>query len=84
MGLAGTIVDQVITQCQVQGQLLEEAQPDLGVFKKAYYRAEREINDLGKTFEQEKQALNDKIRRLRERDMHDREERFEGNHHPGI
>jgi len=84
VGLAGAIVDHVTTQCQDQGQLLEEAQRDLGVFKKAYYRAEHEIHDLWKTFEQEKQVLNDEIRRLRERDMHDREERFEGNHHPGV
>jgi len=49
----GAIVDHVTTRCQNQGQLLEEAQRELEMFKKAYYNAEREIQDLGERFEWE-------------------------------
>ena len=65
-----------------QGQLLEEAQRDLEVFKRAYYNAEREIRDLEESFEQEKQALSDEIRRLREHELHCHEGRFESNRYP--
>ena len=60
------------TQCR--DHALEEARRELGVFKKAYYKAEREIRDLWEMFEREKHALNDEIRRLRERDIHGRAE----------
>jgi len=83
-GLAGAIVDHVTTKCEDQGKLLEEAQRDLEVFKRAYYDAEREIQDLAESFEQEKQALNDEIRRLREHELHCRNGRFESNHYPEI
>ena len=74
--------DFVTSCCKDQGKLLEEAQRDLEVFKRAYYNAEREIQTLGESFEREKQALNDEIRRLRERELHCREERFESDYCP--
>jgi len=74
--------DFVTSCCQDQGKLLEEAQRDLEVFKTAYYNAEREIQTLGESFEREKQALNDEIRRLRECELHCREERFESDYCP--
>ena len=66
-GSAGAIVKHVTTQCQDQGRLLEEASRDLDVFKKAYFRAEREAQDREAKFEQEKQALNDEIHQLKVR-----------------
>jgi len=62
-GSVGAIVNHVTTQCQDQGRLLEEAKRDLEVFKKAYYKAEREMDDL----EKEKQTLNNEIHQLRVR-----------------
>lgn len=62
-GSVGAIVNHVTTQCQDQGRLLEETKRDLEVFKKAYYKAERDMDYL----EQEKQALNDEIHQLRVR-----------------
>lgn len=61
----GAIVNHVTTQCQDQGRLLEEAKRDLEVFKKAYYKAEREMHDHEERFEQEKQALSDEIHQLK-------------------
>jgi len=66
-GSVGAIVNHVTTQCQDQRQLLEEANRDLDVFKKAYYKAEREIQDREAKFEQEKQALSDEIYQLKVR-----------------
>lgn len=66
-GSAGAIVNHVATQCQDQGRLLEEAKRDLEVFKKAYYKAEREMHDREERFEQEKQALSDEIHQLKVR-----------------
>ena len=66
-GPAGAIVNHVTTQCQDQGRLLEEAKRDLEVFKKAYYKAEREMHDREERFEQEKQTLSDEIHQLRVR-----------------
>jgi len=83
-GLSGATVDCDNIRCQGQWRLLEEAQRDLGVFKRAYYNAEREIHDLGESFEREKQALNDEIRRLREHELHCREGGFESNRYPEI
>jgi hypothetical protein len=66
-GPAGAIVNHVTAQCQDQGRLLEEAKCDPEVFKKAYYKAERDMHDREERFEREKQALNDEIRELRVR-----------------
>ena len=71
------LVDHVTAQFRDQGQLLEETNRDLAVYKKALCNAERDMRDLAERFEQEKQALNDEIRQLREYVMHGREERFE-------
>jgi len=60
-------VNHVTTQCQDQGLLLEETKRDLEVFKKAYYKAEREMHDREARFEQEKQAWNDEIHQLKVR-----------------
>ena len=83
-GFAKALADRAISQCQDQSQLLEEVQRDLEVFKRAYHNAEREIHDLGESFEREKQALNDEIRQLKEHELHCREGRFESTHHPEI
>ena len=80
----GATVDHGTTRCRDQGQLLEEARKDLEVFKRAYYNAEREIHDLSESFEQEKQALNDEIRRLREHELYCRDGRLESNHYPEV
>ena len=64
---AGAVVNHVITGCQDQGRLLKEAKRDLEVFRKAYYKAEREAQDREARFELEKEALEDEIRRLRVR-----------------
>lgn len=64
---AGAIVDHVTLQCRDQGRLLEEATRDLEVFKKAYYKAERDIQDREARFELEKQALNVEIHQLKVR-----------------
>lgn len=64
---AGAIVNHVTTQCQDQGRLLEETKRDLEVFKKAYYKAERDMHDREAWFEQEKQTLNDEIHQLKVR-----------------
>ena len=66
-GSVGAIVNHVTTQCQDQGRLLEEANRDLDVFKKAYYRAEREMQDYKAKFELEKQSLSDEIHQLKVR-----------------
>ena len=63
-GPAGAVVDHVTTQCRDHRRLLEEATRDLEVFKKAYYKAEREIHDRDARFEDEKRVLNDKIHQL--------------------
>lgn len=60
-GPAGAIVNHVTTQCQDQGRYLEEAKRDLEVFKKAYYKAEREMQDREARFELEKKVLRDEI-----------------------
>ena len=60
-------MDHVATQCQDQGRLLEEAKRDLEVFKKAYYKAERDMHDREERFELEKQALSDEIHQLKVR-----------------
>lgn len=60
-------MNHVTTQCQDQGRLLEEANRDLDVFKKAYYRAEREMQDYKARFELEKQSLSDEIHQLKVR-----------------
>lgn len=74
-------MDHVTTQCQNHGKFLEEAQWNLGAFGGAD-RAESEIHDLVEKFEREKQALNDEISRLRERNKRGREERSEGSRLP--
>ena len=61
-------VEHSASQCL--DQPLEEAKRELGVFKKAYYKAQREIRDLWEVFERERQAWNDEIHRLRERNIH--------------
>jgi len=66
-GSAGAIVNHVTSQYQDQGRLLEEATRDLDVFKKAYYKAEREIQDYKATVEQEKRLLSDEIHHLKVR-----------------
>jgi hypothetical protein len=66
-GSAGAVVNHVTTQCHDQGRLLEEAKRDLEVFKKAYYKAERDIHDRDERFELEKQALSDEIHQLKVR-----------------
>jgi hypothetical protein len=66
-GSPGAIVNHVTTQCQDQGRLLEETKRDLDVFKKAYYKAEREIREHEERFEQEKRTLNDEIIQLKVR-----------------
>jgi hypothetical protein len=66
-GLTGAIVNHVTTQCQDQGRLLEEAKRDLEVFKKAYYKAERDMHDHEERFEQEKHALSYEIHQLKVR-----------------
>ena len=76
-GPAEALVDHFTAQFRHQGQLLEETNRDLAVYKKALCNAERDMRDLAERFEQEKQALNDEIRQLREYGMRDREERFE-------
>jgi len=60
-------VNHVTTKCQDQGRLLEEANRDLDVFKKAYYRAEREMQDYKVKIELEKQNLSDEIHQLKVR-----------------
>ena len=81
---AEALVTCVVTQFQHQGRLLEgtkrdleETRRDLEVYKKAFSTAERDKRDLEERFEQEKQALNDEIRELRDRVIHGQEERFE-------
>ena len=66
-GPVGAIVNHVAAQCQDQGRLLEEANRDLEVFKKSYYRAERDLHDHLARFNQEKQVLNDEIHQLKVR-----------------
>ena len=83
-GPAEALVDHVTAQFRHQGQLLEETNRDLAAHKKALCNAERDMRDLAEKFEQEKQALNDEIRQLREYGMHDREERFEQALNDGI
>ena len=56
---------------------LEETRRDLAVFKRAFLNAERDKHHLKERFEQEKQALNDEIRQLREPGIHGRVEMFE-------
>jgi len=63
-------------QFQNQEQLLEEARRDLDMYKKAFFDAERAKRDLEERFEEEKQALNDEIRQLRECSVHGLGERF--------
>jgi len=63
----GAIVNHVTTQCQDQGRLLEEANRDLDVFKKAYYRAECGMQDHKARFELEKQTLRNEIRKFKVR-----------------
>ena len=65
LGSAGAIVNHVTTQCQDQGQPLEDAKSDLEAFKKAYYKAEREMQDHAAKFGQEKQALHYEIHQLK-------------------
>jgi len=75
----GAIVNHVTIQCRDQGRLLEEATRDLEVFKKAYYKAEREIRDRDAMFEQEKRVLNDKIHQLEVRPIpHIQRKAFDG------
>ena len=66
-GPAGALVNHVTIQCRDQGRLLEEANRDLEVFKKAYYKAERDMHDREVRFEQEKQHLFDEIDQLKVR-----------------
>lgn len=63
-GPVGAIVNHVTIQSQDQGRLLEEMSRDLEVFKKAYHRAEREIQEREAKFDYEKRVLNDKIQHL--------------------
>ena len=83
-GPTEALVNHATTQFQYQNRLLDEAKHDLEetkrdleVFKRAFLNAERDKHDLKERFEQEKQALNDEIRRLREPGMHGRAEMFE-------
>ena len=76
-GHAGAIVNHLTAQFQNQERLLEEAKRDLEVYKKAFFIAEREKRDLEERFGQERLALNDEIRQLKERGTHNHEERFE-------
>ena len=66
-GPVGALVNHVTIQCRDQGRLLEEASRDLDVFKKAYYKAERDTHDREARFEQEKQALYNEIHQLKVR-----------------
>jgi len=66
-GPVGAIVNHVTTQNLDQGRLLEDTKRDLEVFKKAYYKAERDMHDREERFELEKQALSDEINQLRVR-----------------
>ena len=63
---AGTIVYQV-TQCQCQGQYLDEAKRDLDALKKAQYKAECDMRHLEERFEREMGSANNEIRYLRVR-----------------
>lgn len=60
-------MNHVTIQCRDQGRLLDEANRDLEVFKKAYYKAERDMHDHQARFEQEKQALYEEIHQLKVR-----------------
>jgi len=80
-GPTEALVTHVVTQFQ---HLLEEAKRDLEetkldleVYKKAFSIAERDRRDLEEKLEQEKRAVNDEIRQLRERGVHGREKIFE-------
>jgi hypothetical protein len=64
---AGALVNHVSIQCRDQGLLLEEANRDLEVFKKAYYKAERDMHDREARFDQEKKALFNEIHQLKVR-----------------
>ena len=66
-GPAGSIVDHVTTQYQEQGKLFEEATRDLELFKEAFYKADREIQDREAMFEQERRAFIDEISQLKVR-----------------
>lgn len=77
-------MDRVAAQFQHQERLLEEAKRDLAetrrdleVYKMAFSIADRDKRNLEERFQQEKQALNDEIRQLRERGAQGREETFE-------
>lgn len=61
----GAIVNHVTIHCQDQGRLLEEATRDLEVFKKAYYKAERDMHEREVRFEQEKRTLSNEISQLK-------------------
>ena len=56
-GPAGAVVNHVTIQCRDQGRLLEEAIRDLEVFKKAYYKAEREIRDRDARFKEKNKSI---------------------------
>ena len=66
-GPAGALVNHVTVQCRDQGRLLEETNRDLEVFKKAYYKAERDMHDRESRFEEEKRALYGEIHQLKVR-----------------
>jgi len=70
------LVCHITTKFQHQERLLEETKRSLEVYKVAFSCVEHERRDLVKRFEQEKQALNEEIRQLRERCMHGLEERL--------
>jgi len=70
------LVYHITTKFQHQERLLEEAKRSIEVYKMAFSLVEHERRDLVKRFEQEKQALNEEIRQLRERCMHGLEERL--------
>ena len=87
-GLPEALAKLAATQSQHQERLLEETKRELEevklelaqaryegeAYKKAYHTAENENRDLMEMIEQ---ALNDEIRKFRERSAHGREEGFE-------
>jgi len=60
-------VNHITSQSQDYKRVLEDAEYDLEVLKKAYYKAERDMRDREVLFEREKQTLNDKIHELKVR-----------------
>ena len=64
---AGVVIGHVATQCRCQGLLLGEAKRDLEALKKAHYKAERDMENLGERFERELQSANYEIRQLKVR-----------------